>query len=703
MNQDLKSQSDFCVAILLAALDDVATHLSYQTTDRWNDGRVIVRRTTAEGIGFVTNSLPSLGKALDSALSSDALFECPTGFKCRRDSRLPVFLGSLFEQVFDEFGIQRSDASESAVSCLRQILYLFYKLELPSSQSQIDETIQRFKQNEAELQHQVGPDLVSAQEALAEWKVNPFLPVLLVPSQIDLSILALARRLVCAVLAYSDPKDEKFRPKHGPGAVATGEKDEEKMIFKRYFPRLAEEFPYEIYFFYNLTHLCDELHCYLSLDESQEPTAKVVLVPKDSRGPRLISCEPLEIQWVQQMLMANMVQTIESHPVTSGYVNFTDQGVNRRLALRGSTRDSNHLVTLDMKDASDRVHSHLVRILFPETWVKALMASRSTATRLPNGEVVQLEKFAPMGSATCFPTEALIFWALSTATVIDNILSEHPIEGAWKGVTNVLKLSQLLALLRPGTMHADLERSVYVYGDDIILHRKDYPAVERTFNSVGLRLNKNKCCVGATFRESCGCDAYKGVDVTPLRMKATWSHRPTPKQIVSLVAFQHALVERAWYTTAIVLSRIVAERIQLPLIRLERDRQGLAQVGPEYLHWLLPDDHSDALLLPTVCRIRTRTVNGRRKKQMQVFVVRSPSKYVDGASCWGEILRKESSRAGLTSKARIALNQKVRRPPTPVGADTSLRKWAASIGPIAKACWYTSARQVSLRRVWVNY
>lgn len=251
------------------------------------------------------------------------------------------------------------------------------------------------------------------------------------------------------------------------------------MMFKRYYRSLAERFPYEDYFFFNLSHMCDELRSYLSLEELDTPVAKVVLVPKDSRGPRLISSEPLEVQWIQQMLMANMVHTIETHPLTRGLVNFTDQSVNRRLALRGSTEESNFLVTLDMKDASDRVHSTLVRILFPNTWVAALMAARSTATRLPNGEVVQLHKFAPMGSATCFPVEALIFWALSTATIIDSSNS-LTINGRAVTTTPFATLNMLFrGLERCGTPACD--RAVYVYGDDIILHREDYTVVERTF------------------------------------------------------------------------------------------------------------------------------------------------------------------------------------------------------------------------------
>lgn len=700
----MKSQLDICVELLLATLDDVATHLSYQTTDAWNDGRVITRRATSEGLQFVTVTLPSLAKALDKALATDALFETPPGFKTRRDSRLPVFLGSLFEQIFDEFGIQRRDASVQAVSCVRQVCYLFYKLSLPPSQTQIDETINRFKQNEEELQHKVGPSLVLAEEAIKG--VNPFDAPLL-PDQIDLPTLVLARRLICAVLATSDPKDEKFRPKHGPGAVATGEKEAEKMIWKRYYTELAREFPYPDYFYFNLSHLCDDLQGYLSLEELSEPTAKVVLVPKDSRGPRLISSEPLEVQWIQQMLMANLVSTIERHPLTRGLVNFTDQTINRRLALRGSLSESNHLVTLDMKDASDRVHSTLVRMLFPDTWVAALMAARSTHTLLPNGQRLRLEKFAPMGSATCFPVEALIFWALSTATIIEKstrvIINGHPI-----ATSPFASLTKLLARRSGGCTRtsADEQRNVYVYGDDIILHREDYADVERTFSSVGLILNKDKCCVGTTFRESCGCDAFRGFDVTPLRMKATWSSQLTPNEVLSHAAFQRAMVERCWFNTARVMADLIQTVISLPRYRIERDpKTGLAQSERPWVHMLMPDDSQAATAQYGMdVRVRYNKRTGITHYQRLYYKASSPSKYDDGASRWGEILRKESTRLGPNSLnlETLAKRNVRRRPPTPVGKDVGLLNWATHLSPMAKACWYTSARQVSLRRVWVD-
>jgi hypothetical protein len=163
--------------------------------------------------------------------------------------------------------------------------------------------------------------------------------------------------------------------------------------------------------------IIDRVQWYRGLERLPAGTAKVVLVPKDSRGPRLISAEPLEYQWIQQGVGRSIVAHLEAHHLTKGRVNFTHQEVNRRLAQESSA--TLELATLDLKDASDRVSLELVRRVFKNTpeLVRALEAIRTDATLLPDGRVQSLKKFAPMGSAVCFPVEAFVFWAILTASI----------------------------------------------------------------------------------------------------------------------------------------------------------------------------------------------------------------------------------------------------------------------------------------------
>jgi hypothetical protein len=467
------------------------------------DRMKIRSRLNNEGFSFLTKTLPRLGKAIDTALSGLRPLEFQ-GFSTRKNSALPNLLGWLLDRLFTADGYVRSDLDITALKHTRQFLYIVYKLNIPYETKTEKSVLDSFVATEHEIKNLTIPD-----------DMEP--------------ILKQATTLVARLFNGFDPRD--IVPRHGPGAVATGEECGEKSNFSRIYPALERIYPFGEYFTLGLSHVVDQLDWIQSLEVSEQPTAKVVLVPKDSRGPRLISCEPLEIQWIQQGLRESIYNRVEKHPLTRGHVNFRDQGINRELALTGSR--TRKYVTLDMKDASDRVSLQLVERLFGGTTLcEALLASRSVATRLPDGSVVHLSKFAPMGSAVCFPIEALCFWALAVSV-----------------------------LHRSGRSLRYALRNVWVYGDDIITTDKDYHLLLRTFPKVGLKFNLGKCCVAGFFRESCGCDAYKGVDVTPVRMRTTWSHRKrSAEELTSYTAFSNALYERGYWVTAGLVRDLVESR-----------------------------------------------------------------------------------------------------------------------------------------------
>jgi hypothetical protein len=428
-------------------------------------------RVVYEGISFLTKVLPRLGKALDEGLVNSQ-FSCPREFNRSHTNKcIPAFMQEYFNCVFDNCGKLLDSASPEAVKHLRQVMYFAYKLELPYRKSEEEAVIASFINSDKEI------EFVFDEES----------------SQ----IIEVASFMTEEIFRDFDPKD--ILPRHGPGAVATGERLEEKWRFRRKYSNIHRYYPYYSYFMVGKgAELMDRLDWYKSLEPHENGTAKVVLVPKDSRGPRLISAEPLEYQWIQQGLGRKIMSHLESHWMTSGNINFTRQEINQSLAL--SSSQTGDFATLDLKDASDRVSLNLVKRLFIRSpLIRALEASRTTQTRLVDGKVITLNKFAPMGSALCFPVEAYVFWALSVSAV-----------------------SRCFKMQR-----SEVGRLIYVYGDDIIVPTKWVSLVMQTLTSVGLRFNKKKCCTKGFFRESCGVDAFKGVNVTPTRLKTLWSGRKT--------------------------------------------------------------------------------------------------------------------------------------------------------------------------------
>jgi hypothetical protein len=342
-----------------------------------------------------------------------------------------------------------------------------------------------------------------------------------------LTILRKARILLHELFRRFDPKD--IVPSHGPGAVSTKEQLWEKWSWTHIPDRISQVWPIDEYFFVSQTHVCDRLQDIQRLGDRETP-AQVILVPKDSRGPRLISCEPLVNQWIQQGMMRAIVQLVESHPLTRYEVHFTDQTPNQLGALLGSS--TRNYATLDLAEASDRVSLGLVNVLFPEPLLEALNAARSQVTQLPSGKQIKLQKYAPMGSALCFPVMALSIWALLTA-----------------GFTDAAEFKQVLRRNRKKP-DIGLEELCLVYGDDVIVKREQSLDAIAILEAFGLRVNMSKSCTGGGFfRESCGMDAFYGEPVTPVRFRTAWTSSPHPEPYCSYTEYASALYSRGYRNT----------------------------------------------------------------------------------------------------------------------------------------------------------
>ena len=483
------SQTDFYVDLLVSMIVCDPLKLSSPKHLR-KDIESLRARCASEGLSFLTKTLPKLGKALDKGLE-DGTFSLPGEFKHSHQSKYkPAFLQVYFNAVFGDDGHLLDIPNAYAVKHLRQVLFAFYKLKLDYSSSEEEAVLASFKATEAELKALTTP--VADQIDLATWIVDE-------------------------LFRDFDPLD--IVPRHGPGAVATGEKLDGKYAFGRYYNHLHQFYPFSSYMRTNLDHTLDLWDEDSLLPRLDSGVAKVVLVPKDSRGPRLISCEPLEYQWIQQGLGRAIVSLLESHPLTKGRINFSNQEVNRDLAMLSSV--TREYATLDLKDASDRNSLDLVRTLFrnnPNT-LRALESCRTKATLLPNGEVVPLVKFAPMGSACCFPIEAVCFWALVVAA---------------RSIERQLMVSTAAA-------------SVYVYGDDIIVPTEDATLSIHALELCHLKVNVTKSCIKGHFRESCGMDAFYGVNVTPVRVKTLWTDNPKDgNAYASYVAYANSFRARGY-------------------------------------------------------------------------------------------------------------------------------------------------------------
>lgn len=496
---------------LLLAQDTI---LSVFVTER--DIAQFKRRLQAEGMKFLTVSLPALGKALDSAFQS-GVFECPEGWVRAKNCAYPAFLKNAWSEIFHPEGRGRwlftddscvtplypsEGAPGFAARCIRQLTYAFYKYEQPWTEDQAQAVTEAFQSAEDELWATTASLLAGGLHDV----VIDGIPLYV--------YLDRAERLISRLLRGVSPMD--IKPCYGTGATACKSTPWGRWEEPRFIPKLDAVYSVSDWFYSGVNGLDARMrNSKLELTDCEQPLARVVLVPKDSRGPRLISAEPREFMYIQQGLAKALQAAVESYPNVRKQVSITDQERNQWLARYASETGS--LATLDLKEASDRVSWWLVTKLFPSDWVEAFDACRSESTVMPNGDEIPMTKFAPMGSACCFPVEAIVFWALANAVKKD--WSESRVKALFDRSKRTWDRCQLPGLTSLRSAQAEIT-DVSVFGDDIIVPVTDVAVTVAVIEAVGLKVNMQKSFTRGPFRESCGGDYYAGYNVTPVRVKS---------------------------------------------------------------------------------------------------------------------------------------------------------------------------------------
>jgi hypothetical protein len=114
-------------------------------------------------------------------------------------------------------------------------------------------------------------------------------------------LLDRVRKHVQSVLYCLSAKD--IIPAHGPGASITPKGER----WTHWYEQIENCFPYSDYFlcYYNQEHAAT-----LGNMITDHIRAKLIAVPKDSRGPRLICVHPAEAIWIQQGLRVGLERAI---------------------------------------------------------------------------------------------------------------------------------------------------------------------------------------------------------------------------------------------------------------------------------------------------------------------------------------------------------------------------------------------------------
>ena len=200
----------------------------------------------------------------------------------------------------------------------------------------------------------------------------------------------------------------------------------------------------------------------------------ITLVPKNWKTHRTIAKEPTHSLPFQLALDSWFKSKLRKWGI-----DLSSQAKNQEFARIGSIDGS--LATVDLEMASDTLAFNCVAWLLPWDWFELLCSFRSSSFSAPWGQG-RYAKFSSMGNGYTFTLETLIFAAACRAVG---------------------------------------SRQYAVYGDDIALETHLVPSLVKLLDFLGFRVNGAKSFFDpdSRFRESCGCDYYKGQLVTPFYLR----------------------------------------------------------------------------------------------------------------------------------------------------------------------------------------
>jgi hypothetical protein len=203
-----------------------------------------------------------------------------------------------------------------------------------------------------------------------------------------------------------------------------------------------------------------------------------VLVPKTFKSRRMIMANST----IGSLYSNGLGKVLTARLLAVGYNIKNLQKIHGELARVGSVKLN--LTTADQSLASDNITVQLIDRLLPVRWANALKLGRISKIRLA-GSTVETTTFSTMGIGFTFPLQTLVFLALL------------------KGISLEF-------------FHKNLQ--VSAYGDDLIYDSRLHPFVSEIFPKLGLVINEDKTYAFGSFRESCGSDYFRGLDVRPFQL-----------------------------------------------------------------------------------------------------------------------------------------------------------------------------------------
>lgn len=538
---------------LLSALqEDVRRNLGSNTTSNTCNVFVrllddIIKEVKHRGPRVLLLNLPDIGKMFDKGLSSSFDWKGLMSTDVAKFS--PVGVTMALSCIFDKDGRTRDGVTADEIFFFRQIAYFFKKYAIDCPNDGVVRAVNDFITIDQGLRMPSGSWDCDVWYSGADRFCGD--PVLQESHPRAGKLWKTVDDVFASIVPMHEVNRLRVRPKHGPGAVADMKSGSDKYSFPYWPTKLEGQFPFVAFGQHREDlHITEEM---MSEPSPSEPPARLIAVPKTFKGPRLIASEPTAHQFIQQGLMMWLRENLS--PLLRNTVNFTSQEMSREAALQASLRGD--LATVDLSSASDRLSCWTVERALGanQSLLACLHAVRTRCIVDATGSVpdlsLKMRKFAAQGSAVTFPIQTIIYAGLSIAACLFN-----------ENLSATRRNIRVIA------------RKIRVFGDDIIIPRQSVPLLTLMLNELQLKVNDQKSHASGGFRESCGMDAWRGHNVTPVYLTSSeWE--ASPEKIQSWYDVSNNAHKAGLWVLASTMMTMVPQSMRAKSITSDSEGDGL--------------------------------------------------------------------------------------------------------------------------------
>ena len=567
LRQNRKNELSFLTHIFCAILTDCTRDFpTISRRDLKRDLNTILFLLEHRGVWVYTQLLPKLDDILLFVLAGgQASFSNPFGF-----GHTPKLFRGLWRLVIDDDGYLQADADPTSIFYIRQIALFAKKANITlTSTKRAQEKINGYESieeslyspskrwfmddfhgsnaddsNSCSLSDYSTPELFSSE---SDCILSQGLSTIQKTGDYFAKHLDFISRWFFRSVESNSGYVKRKRSlpfKHGPGATATTSRYIDKY-------KLRTIMPSTLAYFNQNPQLCflQDMAEYSNVKVAEEQS-RIVLVPKDSRGPRVIAAEPIFNQFLQQGGYRFIKNYVIPNTCLRNSINFSNQGLSKLAAKEASISGS--YSTIDLSDASDRLSLFLIERLFSgsQPFLQFLHACRTKSTRYENRSFNYLKKFASQGNALTFPLQTMVYTIICYGTLLEHFK------------------------LEPNSSNLEyVSKQVRVFGDDIIVPNFVVEKVVDYLHLFQLKVNLSKSFSTGFFRESCGGDYYKGYCVTPLKIRVVDYSSPQGQQM--LLDVSNEAFSKGLWRTANVLTKFFNNRDFVPIIAVTDEGVGL--------------------------------------------------------------------------------------------------------------------------------